>query len=275
MIEMKNVDYIYSPGTPFEKKAVRNVSLVIRTGELLGIIGHTGSGKSTLIQMMNALLKPTAGDVMVDGQSTLDKKTNLKELRAKVGMVFQYPEHQIFEETIWAEIAFGPKNLGLTEGEINERVEYAMEAMELDKEMLELSPFELSGGQKRRVAIAGVFAMRPKVLILDEPTAGLDPHAKNKLLGRIAQMHEQSDISVVLVSHSMEDVAKVADRIVVMHDGGVAMEGSPSQVYGRPDDLINMGLDVPQVAQLMRRLELPLCYTVEDGERAIREHMKF
>src|SRR5690554_7396444 len=220
IIQLKNVNYTYNPGTPFEKKALDDVNLEVNEGEFIGLIGHTGSGKSTLVQHLNGLMKPTSGEIIIDGKSLSDKDTKMKEIRQKVGLVFQYPEHQLFEETIYKDIAFGPKNLGLSDEEVDKRVRDAMELVGLEfEELKDRSPFELSGGQRRRVAIAGVIAMKPKILILDEPTAGLDPRGRDEILGQIKEFHERYGITVILVSHSMEDVARLVNKIIVMNRG--------------------------------------------------------
>jgi len=252
IIKLENVNHIYSPNTPFEKKALDDVSLCINDGDFVGLIGHTGSGKSTLVQHLNGLLKPTSGKIIVDGRDITSKDTDLKEIRQKVGLVFQYPEHQLFEETIYKDIAFGPKNLGLKEEEVEERVKKAMGLVGLDYERFkDRSPFELSGGQKRRVAIAGVLAMKPKVLILDEPTAGLDPRGRDEILGRLELLHKEG-ITIILVSHSMEDIAKLVNRIVVMHKGKVAMEGETREIFKQAEKLVQLGLGIPQITSFMR-----------------------
>lgn len=256
IIDIKNVNYIYNPGTPFEKKALSNINIQIDEGEFIGLIGHTGSGKSTLVQHLNGLLKPTSGDVIVDGINTSKKDVSLREIRQKVGLVFQYPEHQLFEETIYADIAFGPKNLGLKDNEVDMRVKSAMENVGLDFESLkDRSPFELSGGQKRRAAIAGVIAMKPKLLILDEPTAGLDPAGRDEILGGIRKLYEKEKMTIVLVSHSMEDIAKLANRILVMDKGELVMDDSPKEVFKRAPELEEIGLGVPQITNFMRELK--------------------
>ena len=254
IIEVKNVSYEYSPNGPFSKVALNNVSLTINEGDFIGIIGHTGSGKSTLLQMFNALVKPTSGEVFVNGKSTTNKATNLREIRTAVGLVFQYPEHQLFEETVKMDIAFSPMNMGLSDDEIDKRVKIACEIAGVDEKWLEKSPFELSGGQKRRVAIAGVLAMQPKVLVLDEPTAGLDPNGKNKLLDRIRKMHDEYGITIVLVSHDMEDVANCAERVVVLNDGEIYAEGTPLQVFSEYENLEKIGVTAPQITRLMDKL---------------------
>ena len=254
IIEVRNVSYEYSPDGPFNKVAVRDVSLTVNKGDFIAIIGHTGSGKSTLLQMFNALVKPTKGEVLVNGKSTTAKNTNLREIRTTVGLVFQYPEHQLFEETVRLDIAFSPKNMGLSDAEVDERVRIACEVAGVDEKWLEKSPFELSGGQKRRVAIAGVLAMQPKVLVLDEPTAGLDPMSKNKLLNRIRRMHDEYGITIVLVSHDMEDVANCAERVVVLDDGEIFAEGTPLQVFSDYEALEKIGVTAPQITRLMDKL---------------------
>ncbi len=253
IMKISDLNYIYNPNTPFEKKALDNINLEIDEGEFIGLIGHTGSGKSTLVQHLNGLMKPTSGSIIIDGQDITKKDTNLKSIRQKVGLVFQYPEHQLFEETIYKDIAFGPKNLGLSENEIKMRVKDSMELVGLDYETLkDRSPFELSGGQKRRVAIAGVIAMKPKILILDEPTAGLDPRGRDEILGEINKLYKSGDITIILVSHSMEDIAKLVDRILVMHRGKVVMDDSTLEIFRRSDELKNIGLGVPQITEFMK-----------------------
>ena len=255
-IKIENLTYVYMPKTPFEKKALDNVSLEIEDGEFLAVIGHTGSGKSTLIQHLNGLLKPASGKIYVDGTDITDKDTKLVDIRKKVGLVFQYPEYQLFEETIAKDIAYGPSNLGLNEDEILKRVKKSMEMVGLNyEEYKDISPFELSGGQKRRVAIAGVIAMEPKVLILDEPTAGLDPAGRDDILDQIKLLHEKYNMTIILVSHSMEDVGKLAEKIIVMNDGHVELQGKPKEVFKEIDTLEKIGLAVPQVTYLMRELK--------------------
>lgn len=255
-IKIENLTYVYMPKTPFEKKALDNVSLEIEDGEFLAVIGHTGSGKSTLIQHLNGLLKPASGRIYVDGTDITDKDTKLVDIRKKVGLVFQYPEYQLFEETIAKDIAYGPSNLGLNEDEILKRVKKSMEMVGLNyEEYKDISPFELSGGQKRRVAIAGVIAMEPKVLILDEPTAGLDPAGRDDILDQIKLLHEKYNMTIILVSHSMEDVGKLAEKIIVMNDGHIELQGKPKEVFKEIDTLEKIGLAVPQVTYLMRELK--------------------
>ena len=255
-IKIENLTYVYMPKTPFEKKALDNVSLEIEDGEFLAVIGHTGSGKSTLIQHLNGLLKPASGKIYVDGTDITDKDTKLVDIRKKVGLVFQYPEYQLFEETIAKDIAYGPSNLGLNEDEILKRVKKSMEMVGLNyEEYKDISPFELSGGQKRRVAIAGVIAMEPKVLILDEPTAGLDPAGIDDILEQIKLLHEKYNMTIILVSHSMEDVGKLAEKIIVMNNGHIELQGKPKEVFKEIDTLEKIGLAVPQVTYLMRELK--------------------
>lgn len=254
-IKIENLTHIYMKGSPFEKKALDNVSIEITEGEFIALIGHTGSGKSTLIQHINGLLKPHQGKLIVEGVDITEKKVNLNLIRKKVGLVFQYPEYQLFEETIEKDIAFGPKNLGLSDDDINKRVKRAMNMVGLEYEKYkDKSPFELSGGQKRRVAIAGVVAMEPKVLILDEPTAGLDPKGRDDILGKIKDLHKEYNMTIILVSHSMEDVAKLADRVLVMHRGKCILDGPPGRVFNEVDTLESVGLAVPQVTYMVKSL---------------------
>lgn len=271
IIEIKNLSYVYNPGTPFEKRALDDVSLSIKEGEFIGLIGHTGSGKSTLVQHLNGLMKPTSGEIIIDGESLSDKSTKLKNIRQKVGLVFQYPEHQLFEETIYKDIAFGPKNLGLPQEVVDERVKHAMELVGLDfEELKDRSPFELSGGQKRRVAIAGVIAMKPKVLVLDEPTAGLDPKGRDDILDEIRKLYEKENITIILVSHSMEDIARLVNRIFVMHKGKLSMDGSPREIFGRSDELEGMGLGIPQITKFMKKFKAS-GHAVKDDVLTIEE----
>lgn len=254
IMKLENINYIYNPNTPFEKKALDNIDLTINKRDFIGLIGHTGSGKSTLVQHLNGLIKPTSGKIIIDGVDIGSKDADLRELRQKVGLVFQYPEHQLFEETIYKDIAFGPKNLRLKEDEIHERVKRSMELVGLDFDSLkDRSPFELSGGQKRRVAIAGVVAMKPKVLILDEPTAGLDPRGRDEILGRIQELYEKEGITIILVSHSMEDIARLVNRIIVMNNGKIAMEGGSKEIFKQAEKLEKLGLGIPQVTNFMRK----------------------
>lgn len=255
-IELKDVTYTYMPKTPFERTAIKQINLEIKKGEFVAIIGHTGSGKSTLVQHLNGILKPTAGSVTIDGVDLHAQKGAAKTARRKVGMVFQYPEHQLFEETIYEDIAFGPKNLGLPTEEIDARVHRAMAFAGLDFAVYaERSPFQLSGGQMRRVAIAGVIALEPEYLILDEPSAGLDPRGRDEIFHEIAKLYRESGIAVILVSHNMEDVAKLATRLIVMNDSQVALDGTPQAVFGELDKLKAAGVDVPPVTALLGKLK--------------------
>lgn len=255
VLELQHITYTYATGTPFEKAAVQDVSLVTRPGELLGIIGHTGSGKSTLVQHLNGLLRPASGQVLLDGEDIWAQPKNIRQVRFRVGMVFQYPEHQLFEETVYKDIAFGPRNQGLPEAEIAARVKEAATLVGLDAELLEKSPFDLSGGEKRRAAIAGVIAMRPEILVLDEPTAGLDPRGREQILSMIRDYRDRCGTTVLLVSHSMEDVARVADRVLVMDHGRLAMLDTVEQVFSRADELERIGLTVPAVTKVMLLLQ--------------------
>ncbi|MDD4689517.1 MAG: energy-coupling factor transporter ATPase [Eubacteriales bacterium] len=274
MIELNRAGYVYKEGGPFERNALEEATMQINKGEFVGIIGHTGSGKSTMIQLMNALLLPTSGTVTVDGQVTTDKSTKLRDIRFKVGMVFQYPEHQIFEETVRAEISFGPRNQGLSGQELEDRVNQAMEMVHIPQKWSELSPFELSGGQKRRVAIASILAIRPQVLILDEPTAGLDPASRDKLLKEVRNMRDNLGITVVFITHSMEDIADIADRIIAMDKGRVKFDGTPQEVFSHMEELDKMGLSVPEVTRLTARLGLPLCFTVKQAKAVINKELE-
>ena len=269
ILQIEHLTHTYSAGTPFQRSAVDDMNLSMMDGEFLGIIGHTGSGKSTLIQHLNGLLKPTSGRILLQGRDIGADPKKIRDVRFQVGLVFQYPEYQLFEETVYKDIAFGPKNMGLDEADIDRRVRDAAAFVGLTEAMLDKSPFELSGGQKRRVAIAGVIAMEPKVLVLDEPTAGLDPRGRDDILARIQDYHRAKNASVVLVSHSMEEIARNVDRIVVLSDSHVFMEGTPRQVFARADELEQVGLDIPQVTKValaLRRRGLPVdtaVYTVE------------
>lgn len=270
-LEVKSLSYTYSTGTPFERDAIRGVSFATQPGELLGIIGHTGSGKSTLVQHLNGLLRPSEGQVLLDGVDIWEKPKAIRQVRFRVGMVFQYPEHQLFEDTITKDIAFGPKNMGLSEEEISRRVAEAARLVGLSPELLPKSPFDLSGGEKRRAAIAGVMAMEPDILILDEPTAGLDPRGRSQVLDMISQYRAHSGSTVLLVSHSMEDVAQVADRVLVMDRGELAMLAPVAEVFSHSEELEAMGLTVPAVTKVMmllRQRGMPLdtdVYTVEQA----------
>lgn len=274
-IKVSALRHVYSAGTPFEKVAIDDINIEIPHGQLVGIIGHTGSGKSTFIQHLNALLKPTSGTVTVDGEDINADKMTAKNVRYKVGLVFQYPEYQLFEETVYADIAFGPKNMGLSETEIDERVREAAHFVGVPDEQFEKSPLELSGGQKRRVAIAGVIAMRPGVLILDEPTAGLDPAGCEQILRNICDYRTQTGSTVIIVSHSMDDVARLADRLVVFNHGAIRFDGTPEEVFSQPEELRSIGLAVPAATELameLKKLGLRLpnsIYTNEQLEKAL------
>lgn len=281
LIEINNLSHVYSPGLPFEKKAVDDISLKIEENEFIGLIGHTGSGKSTFIQHLNGLLKPSSGEIIIDGTRVDKSGSNLTDLRKKVGLVFQYPEYQLFEETIERDIAFGPRNLDISEEEVHERVKASMESVGLDYETYkDKSPFELSGGLKRRVAIAGVLAMEPKVLILDEPTAGLDPRGRDEILSEIKSIHENRKITVILVSHSMEDVARIAERIIVFDKGKVFLDGEPREIFRNEDKLLGVGLGIPQITSLMRTLKkkgLDInedAITVEEAKESIKKYLR-
>ena len=254
-IVIKNLKYVYNEGTPFESVAINDVSLEIKEGEFVGLIGHTGSGKSTFIQHLNGLIKPTSGTIEINGMDITQKGVSLVDIRKKVGLVFQYPEYQLFEETIYKDIAFGPEKLGLSEKEVEDRVFEAMKMVGLDPEKSKAkSPFELSGGQKRRVAIAGVIAMKPDVLILDEPTAGLDPHGRDEILAQIKEIHNKQKTTIILVSHSMEDMSKLADKLIVMNRGKVEFVGTPKEIFRHENRLNEIGLGVPKVVTLMNAL---------------------
>lgn len=255
-IRVENLTFKYMPDTPFEKLALDDINLEIKKGEFVGLIGHTGSGKSTLIQQLNGLLKPTSGNIYIDDECITKKGVDMKKIRQKVGLVFQYPEHQLFEETVYKDVAFGPKNLGLSDDEILKRVKRALEIVGVDfEENKDKSPFDLSGGQRRRVAIAGVLAMEPEVLILDEPTAGLDPRGRDEILNEIKNLHNEYKMTVILVSHSMEDIARLVDRLIVMYKGKNILTGEPREVFKNIETLENIGLGVPQVTYLSRELK--------------------
>ena len=276
ILQVEHLTHTYGEGTPFRRDAVKDVSLTIYKGEFLGIIGHTGSGKSTLIQHLNGLLRPTAGTVRLGGQDIWAEPKEIRKVRFRVGLVFQYPEYQLFEETVYRDIAFGPRNMGLEEAEIDRRVRQAAAFAGVGESLLEKSPFELSGGQKRRVAIAGVIAMEPEVLVLDEPSAGLDPAGRESLMRNIRQYHQARGNTVVLVSHSMDEIAENVDRILVLAEAGVIRDGTPHQVFARAEELRQVGLSVPQVTEVamaLRRMGLaidPAVYTVEDLELALQ-----
>ena len=275
ILEVKNLTYIYSAGTPFEHKALDDISFSVERGEFIGIIRHTGSGKSTLMQQLNGLLKPTSGTVLLDGQDIWSDKKLTRQARFRVGLVFQYPEYQLFEETVYKDIAFGPKNMGLSAEEVDRRVREAAGFVGLTEQQLEVSPFDLSGGQKRRVAIAGVIAMEPEVLILDEPTAGLDPMGRSEILGNIQSYRKAKNATIMMVSHSMEDVARLTDRLLVMNGSKLAMDAPPAQVFTHAEELTQMGLNIPQVTQVfleLKKLGLDVknVYTIEQAEAEIK-----
>ena len=273
-IKIEKLDYVYMQGSPFERKALDNINLEINDGEFIGLIGHTGSGKSTLVQHLNGLLKPHGGSVVVNGRETTTKGEDLKKLRCEVGLVFQYPEHQLFEETVIKDIMFGPKNMGLSDEEALKRAKEAAHFTDLKPELLEKSPFELSGGEKRRAAIAGVIAMDPEVLILDEPAAGLDPKGRDVILAQISEYHRQRGNTILLVSHSMEDIGRVADRVLVMNNAHAEMYDETRAVFSRGELLEPMGLRLPQITSIMRRLRkmgLPVSETVLNVDEAVME----
>ena len=276
ILQIKNVDHIYSSGTPFEHQALDNVSFSVNRGEFVGIIGHTGSGKSTLMQHLNGLLKPTSGQVILDGQDIWSDKKLTRQAKFRVGLVFQYPEYQLFEETVYKDIAFGPKNMKLSPEEVDRRVREAASFVGLTEKQLEASPFDLSGGQKRRVAIAGVIAMEPEVLILDEPTAGLDPVGRAEILGNIEAYRKAKNATIMMVSHSMEDVARLTERLLVMSGSQLAMDGTPAEVFARAEELLEMGLNIPQVTQVFLHLremgmDVPSVYTIEQAVDVLKK----
>ncbi|MCL2376610.1 MAG: energy-coupling factor transporter ATPase [Defluviitaleaceae bacterium] len=254
-IKISNLSHTYSKGTTFEKKALDDINITIERGEFIGLIGHTGSGKSTLIQHLNVLLRPDTGSIIIDGEDIHADKGRLKAIRSKVGLVFQYPEHQLFEMTVFKDVAFGPANMGIAEDETRQRVEDALAIVGIPPELHEKSPFELSGGQKRRVAIAGVLAMKPEILVLDEPTAGLDPRGRDEILGRIKEMHEKLKLTVILVSHSMEDIARLVDRIFVINHGKIALFGPPAEIFAQTQQLETIGLSSTQAAYVAKHLQ--------------------
>lgn len=280
VLSVKNLKYEYSKGTPFQIGALKGVSVDFELGEIVGVIGHTGSGKSTLLQHLNGLLKPESGEVFFQDENIWSSKENVRKCRFGVGLCFQYPEHQLFESTVYEDIAFGPKNMGLSESEIKERVLESIKFVGLTDEYLEKSPFDLSGGEKRRVAIAGVISMKPKVLVLDEPTAGLDPVGKNDLLNLIKHYNKTTGSTVIFVSHNMDDVALVADRVLVLSDGNIVMNGTVEEVYSKGDELMNLGLDVPEITRVFLKLkeagyDVPTdVYTVKQGKEKLIEFLK-
>ena len=270
ILQIKNLNHVYSAGTPFEHVALKDVSFSVERGEFIGVIGHTGSGKSTLMQHLNGLLKPTSGEVILDGKDIWSDKKLTRQSRFRVGLVFQYPEYQLFEETVYQDIAFGPKNMGLDPKEIDRRVREAAGFVGLTEQQLEVSPFDLSGGQKRRVAIAGVIAMEPEVLILDEPTAGLDPDGREGVLQNIENYRKAKNATIIMVSHSMNDVARLASRLLVMNGAQLAMDGTPKEVFEHAQELLEMGLDIPEVTRVFLKLQqlgLPVnqVYTIQQA----------
>lgn len=272
VLELKNLSYVYGTGTPFEKTAVNNLSLSIEKGEFIGIMGHTGSGKSTLVQMLNGLMKPTSGQVLLDGEDIWANPKDIRKIRFKVGMVFQYPEYQLFKETVAKDIAFGPTNMGKSGAELEKAVNDAARFTGLKDELLEKSPFDLSGGEKRRAAIAGVIAMNPEVLVLDEPTAGLDPMGRDVLLSQIVQYHKERKNTVILVSHSMEDIARVADKIIVMNKSNLVMFDKTKEVFSKGRELEKIGLRVPQITKIMLELR-EKGFNVPEGILTVDEAM--
>ena len=275
ILEVRNLSHTYSIGTPFAHKALENVSFSVEHGEFVGVIGHTGSGKSTLMQHLNGLLKPASGEILLDGVNIWSDKKITRQSRFRVGLVFQYPEYQLFEETVYKDIAFGPKNMGLKGEEIDRRVREAAELVGITDAQLEMSPFDLSGGQKRRVAIAGVIAMEPEVLVLDEPTAGLDPEGREEVLRNIETYRRERNATIMMVSHSMSDVARLAGRLLVMNNASLAMDGTPAEVFARAQELVEMGLDIPEVTKVFLRMQamgLPVrpVYTIEQAVSALR-----
>ena len=275
ILQVQNLNYIYSIGTPFQHQALSDVSFSVNRGEFIGVIGHTGSGKSTLMQQLNGLLKPTSGKILLDGKDIWSDKKLTRQARFRVGLVFQYPEYQLFEETVYKDIAFGPKNMGLKADEIDRRVREAAAIVGLTEAQLEVSPFDLSGGQKRRVAIAGVIAMEPEVLILDEPTAGLDPQGREGILQNIEDYRRTHNATIMMVSHSMDDVARLTDRLLVLNGSHIAMDGTPAEVFTRAEELVDMGLNIPQVTRVFLQLkklglDVEPVYTVEQAIESLR-----
>lgn len=278
ILQVKNLSHIYSAGTPFEHRALENVSFCVERGEFIGIIGHTGSGKSTLIQHLNGLLQPTSGQILLAGEDIWSDKALTRSARFRVGLVFQYPEYQLFEETVYKDIAFGPKNMKLSADEVDRRVREAAQFVGLTDQQLSVSPFDLSGGQKRRVAIAGVIAMEPEVLILDEPTAGLDPSGREEILSNIESYRRAKNATVIMVSHSMEDVARLTDRLLVMNGAHLAFDAPPREVFSHAQELIDMGLSVPQVTQVFMHLQklgvdTQTVFTIEQAVDALKSRM--
>ncbi len=275
-LQVENLHHVYSAGTPFEHIALKDVSFSVERGEFIGVIGHTGSGKSTLMQHLNGLLKPTSGKILLDGKDIWADKATTRKSRFRVGLVFQYPEYQLFEETVYKDIAFGPKNMGLDQAEIDRRVREAAGFVGISEAQLEASPFDLSGGQKRRVAIAGVIAMEPEILILDEPTAGLDPSGREDILGNIEAYRQAKNATIMMVSHSMSDVARLTDRLLVMCDAQLAMDGTPDEVFSHAQQLLDMGLDIPPLTRVFLQLQkqgldVPSVYSVEQAVSALQK----
>jgi energy-coupling factor transport system ATP-binding protein len=276
ILEIQDLSHVYSAGTPFEHKALDGVSFSVEPGEFIGIIGHTGSGKSTLMQHMNGLLKPTSGKILLSGEDIWKDKRTTRQARFRVGLVFQYPEYQLFEDTVYKDIAFGPKNMGLDAKEVDRRVREAASFVNLTEEQLQVSPFDLSGGQKRRVAIAGVIAMEPEVLILDEPTAGLDPVGRAEILENIQAYRRAKNATIMMVSHSMNDVARLTERLLVMNGSKLAMDGTPAEVFARAQELLDMGLDIPEITQVFLRLrelglDVDMVYTMDQAVAALKK----
>ncbi len=276
ILQVQNLSHVYSMGTPFEHTALNDVSFSVERGEFIGIIGHTGSGKSTLMQHLNGLLKPTSGQILLDGKDIWTDKATTRQSRFRVGLVFQYPEYQLFEETVYKDIAFGPKNMGLDAAEVDRRVREAAGFVGITDEQLEVSPFDLSGGQKRRVAIAGVIAMEPEILILDEPTAGLDPVGREGILANIEAYRQVKNATIMMVSHSMNDVARLTDRLLVMCDAKLAMDGTPDEVFCRAQELLEMGLDIPELTRVFLQLQklgldVKPVYTMDQAVQALRK----
>ena len=275
ILQVNNLQHIYSVGTPFEHVALKDVSFCVHRGEFIGVIGHTGSGKSTLMQHLNGLLKPTAGEILLDGKDIWSDKKFTRQCRFRVGLVFQYPEYQLFEETVYKDIAFGPVNMGLKPEEVDRRVREAAAFVNIREDQLQMSPFDLSGGQKRRVAIAGVIAMEPEILILDEPTAGLDPEGREEILSNILNYRQAKNATIMMVSHSMGDVARLAERLLVMNEATLAMDGTPAEVFDHAQELLDMGLDIPELTHLFLRLQnmgIPVnqVYTEEQAVAELR-----
>lgn len=275
-LQVKNLSHVYSAGTPFEHKALDSVSFSVERGEFIGIIGHTGSGKSTLIQHLNGLLKPSSGEILLDEKDIWSDKALTRQARFRVGLVFQYPEYQLFEETVYKDIAFGPKNQKLSNEEIDKRVREAADFVGISEDLLQVSPFDLSGGQKRRVAIAGVIAMEPEILILDEPTAGLDPAGREEILFNLQRYRTAKNATIIMVSHSMSDVARLTDRLIVMNESSLVMDDVPENVFARADELLDMGLDIPEITRVFLRLKqmganVPSVYTIDQAVEALRK----